>query len=129
MRERERSATRRETMSAVSNDRRIDYIELPATDLERVKAFYTQVFGWTFTDYGDDYIAFEDGRLTGGFYRASGVTAGGPLIVVYARDLASVQQAIEGAGGQVVRPVFAFPGGRRFHFSDPSGNVLAVWSE
>lgn len=116
-------------MPAASNDRQIDYIEFPATDLGRVKAFYTQVFGWTFTDYGADYIAFEDGRLTGGFYRASAVTAGGPLIVIYAGDLASVQQAIEGAGGQIVRPVFSFPGGRRFHFSDPSGNVLAVWSE
>jgi predicted enzyme related to lactoylglutathione lyase len=116
-------------MSAASNDRRIDYIEFAAIDLERVKAFYTQVFGWTFTDYGADYVAFEDGRLTGGFHRAASVTAGGPLIVIYAADLAAVQQAIEREGGHIVLPVFAFPGGRRFHFSDPSGNVLAVWSE
>jgi predicted enzyme related to lactoylglutathione lyase len=116
-------------MPAASNDRRIDYIEFPATDLARVKAFYTRVFGWTFTDYGEGYTAFEDGRLTGGFYRAAAVDAGGPLVVIYTDDLASMQQAIEHAGGRIVRPVFAFPGGRRFHFSDPSGNVLAVWSE
>lgn len=112
-----------------TNDRRIDYIEFAATDLGRTKEFYTRVFGWVFTDYGDAYTAFEDGRLSGGFYQAPSVAAGGPLVVMYAADLASVQRAIEQAGGQVVRPVFDFPGGRRFHFSDPSGNVLAVWSE
>lgn len=116
-------------MPASPNDRRIDYIEFSAPDLERVKAFYTKVFGWKFTDYGDGYTAFEDGRLTGGFQRGSSVTAGGPLVVIYADDLASTQQAIEGAGGKIVQPVFEFPGGRRFHFSDPAGNVLAVWSE
>ncbi len=111
-----------------ANDRRIDYIELPATQIAKTKQFYIKAFGWKFTDYGPDYTSFEDGRLAGGFTKASAV-AHGVLIVIYAVDLAAAEARVREAGGTIVKPPFAFPGGRRFHFTDPSGNELAVWSE
>jgi len=111
------------------HDRRIDYVELAVTDVEAAKRFYGDVFGWEFTDYGPDYCEFRDGRLSGGFTTGREVTPGGPLVIVYATDLEAVEAAVRGAGGRVVEPIFSFPGGRRFHFADPSGNVLAVWSD
>jgi hypothetical protein len=112
------------------NDRRVDYIEFPATDLAATKAFYIGVFGWKFTDYGPDYTSFEDGRLTGGFWKQAKVAPdGGPLVVIYAADLAGMEAKVRAAGGAIVKEIFPFPGGRRFHFTDPSGNQLAVWSE
>ena len=116
-------------MEAKPNDRRIDYIEFPATDVARTKAFYAQVFGWKFTDYGPDYTSFEDGRLAGGFSAASEVVRGGPLVVIYAADLSAIEASVRASGGTIVKEIFPFPGGRRFHFTDPSGNELAVWSE
>ena len=111
------------------HDRRIDYIEFPATDIQTTKRFYEQAFGWEFTDYGPDYTSFADGRLTGGLRRVDSHATGGPLVVMYAVDLEKSQQAVIEAGGTIVREPFEFPGGRRFHFTDPSGNELAVWSE
>ncbi len=116
-------------MSQAEHDRRVDYIEFPATDIEQVKRFYSAVFGWEFTDYGPDYTSFTDGRLSGGFSTDSAVGAGGTLIVLYAIDLPGTKDRVSEAGGQIVREIFEFPGGRRFHFADPSGNELAVWSE
>jgi uncharacterized protein len=113
-------------------DQKIDYIELPAADLERVKAFYADVFGWTFEDYGAEYCAFNDGRLDGGFYKSdlsASQSNGSALVVLYATDLEATLASVTGHGGGIVRDVFSFPGGRRFHFSDPSGNELAVWSD
>ncbi len=112
-----------------SNDRRVDYVEFSATDLDAIKTFYGEVFAWAFTDYGPQYTSFVDGRLSGGFSLAESVPAGGPLVVIYAEDLKAVQASIKEHGGRIIRPPFEFPGGRRFHFADPSGNVLAVWSE
>jgi len=119
------------TSSAVNpaNNRRIDYIEMPATDVKATKQFYIDAFGWKFTDYGPDYTSFEDGRLAGGFTKATSVPKGGALIVIYATDLADAEKRVRAAGGKIMKPVFSFPGGRRFHFTDPSGNELAVWSE
>ena len=111
------------------HDRRIDYIEIDATDVAVTKRFYTECFGWKFTDYGPDYTSFEDGRLTGGFRKAERVRPGSVLIVVFAMDLTSAEAKVRAAGGKIVKPVFEFPGGRRFHFTDPSGNELAVWSD
>lgn len=118
-------------MSSKDNDGRIDYIEFRAEDLERTKAFYGEVFRWKFTDYGPDYTSFEDGRLTGGFSQGEVTpgTGGGTLVVIYTVDLEAMQARIEEAGGTIVKPIFSFPGGRRFHFHDPNGNELAVWSE
>lgn len=115
-------------METVTNAGRIDYIEFPAADIQRTKAFYAGIFGWKFTDYGPDYTSFEDGRIAGGFTRRA-VTGGGPLVVLYASDLAAMVAKVTAAGGAIVKDIFAFPGGRRFHFTDPSGNELAIWSD
>ena len=116
-------------LQSAEHDRRIDYIELPATNVAKSKRFYSEVFGWKFTDYGPDYTSFADGRLAGGFTKADAVTPGGPLLVIFAVDLANAEAAVRKAGGKIVKPAFEFPGGRRFHFTDPSGNELAVWSD
>lgn len=116
-------------MSNAANDRRIDYIEFPALDAARSKEFYATVFGWKFEDYGPDYTSFHDGRLAGGFTADLAERPAKPLVVIYAADLEGAQQAVERGGGTITRAIFAFPGGRRFHFRDPEGNELAVWSE
>jgi len=116
-------------MNQAEQDRRVDYIEFPATDIEDTKRFYSEIFGWEFTDYGPDYTSFTDGRLNGGFAMASAVAAGGPLVVLYATNLEEIEARIPDSGGRIVRATFEFPGGRRFHFTDPSGNELAVWSD
>ena len=108
---------------------RVDYVEFATTDVAAVREFYSSVFGWRFTDYGPEYTSFEDGRLTGGFFAADSGSAGGPLVVVYSIDLEATQEAVRAHGGTIVREIFSFPGGRRFHFRDPGGNELAAWSE
>lgn len=118
-----------EAMSGDERDRRVDYIEFRSTDLEATRTFYTRVFGWEFTDYGPEYTSFADGRLSGGFALAPEVASGGPLVVVYARELEEVEGRVVEHGGEVTKEIFEFPGGRRFHFTDPSGNELAVWSD
>jgi predicted enzyme related to lactoylglutathione lyase len=112
-----------------ANDRRIDYIEFQATDIQKTKQFYGQAFGWKFEDYGPDYVSFLDGRISGGFTKVGTVSGGGPLVVIYAADLSAVETKVRAAGGKITKAPFAFPGGRRFHFTDPNGNELAVWSE
>lgn len=116
-------------MHQEDHDRRIDYIELRALDIAASKAFYSSVFGWPFTDYGPDYTSFSDGRIAGGFSHATSVEAGGPLVVIYAVDLPGIKEAVISNGGTIVKDIFEFPGGKRFHFHDPSGNELAVWSD
>jgi hypothetical protein len=115
-------------MTEDSNNRRIDYIEFVVSDIGRTRAFYGKAFGWTFTDYGPDYCEFGDGRLTGGFTTMGEIKTGGPLVILYADDLDCQLAQVEKAGGEIVKPIFSFPGGRRFHFSDPDGYELAVWS-
>jgi hypothetical protein len=111
------------------HDRRVDYLEFTVPDVAAARRFYSQAFGWRFEDYGPDYQSFHDGRLGGGFRTGPAVRGGPVLVVLYARDLAAIEAAIVAAGGTIVQPVFAFPGGRRFHFTDPNGLELAVWSE
>jgi uncharacterized protein len=115
-------------MTKSENDRRIDYVEFNVANVARSKRFYGEAFGWSFKDYGPDYCEFADGRLTGGFARGEARGSGGPLVILYANDLRDVQRRIEAAGGAIVKPVYDFPGGRRFHFADPDGYELAVWS-
>ena len=117
------------TMTRYGNDGRIDYIEMNVADIERSKLFYGQAFGWTFTDYGPAYCEFADGRLTGGFTTLGTPTPGGVLVVIYANDLPDMQRRVETAGGRISKPIFDFPGGQRFHFFDPDGYELAVWSK
>lgn len=108
----------------------INYVELSVTDIERAKRFYGEAFGWTFTDYGPDYVGFAkgEGAEAGGFTKVDAVTAGGPLVILYSEDLEASLEAVKEAGGRVTVEPFSFPGGRRFSFSDPSGNELAVWT-
>lgn len=116
----------------MSQHHKIDYVEFPACNLVATKAFFATVFGWDFVDYGPGYTCFTDQGLSGGFYesRLTCVTAtGGALIVLYSEDLEATQASIEQAGGDIVKPVFAFPGGRRFHFREPSGNEFAIWTD
>jgi len=107
-------------------DGKIDYVEFPGRDLTATKAFYGAAFGWAFTDYGPDYVAFEGQGTDGGF--TTEPAAEGPLVVLYANDLEAMLARVSAAGAKVTREIFSFPGGRRFHFRDPSGNELAVWS-
>lgn len=110
----------------------ISYLELPASDIAATKKFFEKVFNWSFQDYGHEYTAFTEDRLEGGFYNSdkkSSTEHGATLIVLYSSDLEATLEKIQNAGGQIVKPIFAFPGGRRFHFTEPSGNELAVWSD
>lgn len=109
-------------------DGKIDYVEFPAGDLVTLRGFYRDAFGWTFTDYGPSYAAVNEG-LDGGFNADAADQTGAPLVILYAHDLEAMEARVRGAGGTITRPIFTFPGGRRFHFRDPSGNELAVWSE
>ena len=110
-------------------DRRINYVEFTVADIERAKRFYGNVFGWTFTDYGPEYCEFDDGHMKGGFAAGTPAPKGGALIVLYGENLANLQEEITAAGGKIVKPVFEFPGGSRFHFTDPEGYELAVWTK
>jgi predicted enzyme related to lactoylglutathione lyase len=106
----------------------IDYVEITVRDLAAAKAFYAAAFGWELNDYGPTYagivgVGKEAGGLTVGEPKP-----GGPLVILYSSDLDASQASVESAGGSITTPIFAFPGGRRFHFTDPSGNELAVWS-
>lgn len=119
--------TREIAMHHSQQHHRIDYLEFAVTSIEVAKAFYGAAFDWTFQQYGPDYCEFRDGRLTGGFFHGT-PQPGGALVVLASDDLAATQARIEAAGGTITRPVFAFPGGRRFHFTDPHGYALAVWA-
>jgi len=118
-----------EGVNMTEKDRRIDYIELPIVDLIEAKRFYGEVFGWKFVDYGPEYTSFNDGRLDGGFRKEATVQRGGPLIIIYSINLELIKDKVKSAGGTIVKDIFEFPGGRRFHFTDPSGNELAIWSD
>lgn len=110
---------------------KIDYVEFPSRNLDKTKEFFSATFNWQFTDYGPEYTAFANEGLTGGFYMSDLVVStknGSALLVFYSNDLDATQTKIENNGGKIVKAIFSFPGGRRFHFSDPNGNEYAVWS-
>ena len=110
----------------------ISYIEFPSTDLDKTKAFFSEVFGWSFTDYGPDYTAFSNAGLDGGFFRSDKMVStdnGSALVVLYSNNLETTRDKILASGGRIKQDIFNFPGGRRFHFCDPAGNEYAVWSD
>ena len=110
----------------------ISYIEIPAKDISATKAFFSSVFSWSFVDYGPDYTTFTNPGMNGGFFTSDKVVSsqtGSPLIVLYSSTLEKTQTKVTSGGGSIIKPIFSFPGGRRFHFTDPSGNEFAVWSE
>ena len=107
----------------------INYVEFKAHDLEQIKIFYAAAFGWKFTDYGPNYTAFSESGLEGGFEKTEAPIVNGTLVVLYHKNLEQIKEHIIQSGGKVSIDIFSFPGGRRFQFSDPSGNELAVWSD
>ncbi len=116
----------------MSNHHNINYVEFPAQDLAATKAFLNKVFGWEFQDYGPEYAAFTGQGIDGGFYKSdlkASCSQGSVLVVLYSRNLEGTLAAVKEFGGTIIEDIFAFPGGRRFHFTEPSGNELAVWSE
>jgi predicted enzyme related to lactoylglutathione lyase len=116
-------------MTNTDGSLKIDYVEFNVASIDAAKAFYGSAFGWNFTDYGPNYCEFDDGRLKGGLTTLGPPRPGGPLIILYAHDLEAAVVAVERAGGEIVRPITGFPGGRRFHFRDPDGYELAVWTK
>ena len=111
---------------------KINYIEFPARDIEKTKTFFNTAFGWSFIDYGPDYIAFSDQGIDGGFFKSDSCAStknGSALIVFYSNALENTLAKIESAGGTIIKPIYPFPGGRRFHFCDPNDNEYAVWTD
>jgi predicted enzyme related to lactoylglutathione lyase len=111
---------------------KINYVELPAFNIHETKTFFMQAFGWSFEDFGPEYTAFSNQGLDGGFFKSdqkSLTDNGAALIIFYSQNLEATLAKIEKAGGVIVKPIFSFPGGRRFHFTEPSGNEFAVWSD
>ena len=111
-------------------ENQIDYVEIPAADLEKAREFLAAMFGWEFQMWGDDYMSFNDGRLDGGFRRAPESAArDGVLLIFYSANLERDVKRVQQLGATVSADIFAFPGGRRFHFIDPAGNEYAIWSD
>ena len=112
-----------------AKDNHINYVEFKSNDLEKIKKFYGECFGWSFTDYGPAYVSFSESGVAGGFEKTDEPVENGALVVLYHSDLETIKEKVAGAGGDISKDIFEFPGGRRFHFRDPSGNELAIWSD
>lgn len=110
----------------------INYLEIPCSNIDATKRFFGEVFSWKFVDYGPDYSCFTGLQIDGGFYSSPArmnSEKGSALIVIYSSQLEETQKQITDKGGMISKAIFTFPGGRRFHFEDPSGSEFAVWSE
>ncbi len=111
---------------------KLNYVEFPAKDIGAAKRFFSSVFSWSFVDYGPEYTAFSNAGLDGGFFQselAVSTESGSALLVFYSNEIEVTLSKIENSGGTIIKPIFDFPGGRRFHFGDPNGNEYAVWSD
>jgi len=116
----------------MNNHEKINYVEFPSANIKETKTFFERVFSWKFREYGPEYIAFSDEGLDGGFFKSEQVCStkkGSALIVFYSNDLQSTKEKIQNAKGTIIKGIYSFPGGSRFHFSDPSGNEYAVWTD
>ncbi|WP_068081231.1 VOC family protein [Polycladidibacter stylochi] len=116
----------------MADSTKMNYIELPCMDFAKAQYFYEAAFGWTFVPYGEDYLAFNDSAMDGGFYKAQMQCRqenGSALVVLYSPTLEAIRDKVVSCGGQIHKDIFSFPGGRRFHFLDPHGNELAIWSD
>jgi len=116
----------------MSQHEKLNYVEFPAKDISATKQFFGEAFGWSFEDYGPDYTAFTNQGIDGGFYKSdltSITNNGAALLVLLSENLELTQSKVESAGAEISKPIFEFPGGRRFHFIEPSGNELAVWQK
>jgi len=116
-------------MAGTPQELGINYIEFGVRSVADTKRFYGEAFGWTFQDWGNEYASFSGAGLDGGFQADNTAAIGRPLVILYSGDIEAAQRRVEKAGGKVVKPIFSFPGGRRFHFTDPAGNELAIWSD
>jgi predicted enzyme related to lactoylglutathione lyase len=111
-------------------ENRIDYVEIPVNDLKKSRAFLEAMFGWSFKEWGDEYMSFNDGRLNGGIrLESEAAPVNGVLLVFYSDDLERDVERVRELGGTISQEIFSFPGGRRFHFIDPVGTEYAIWSE
>jgi len=111
---------------------KINYFEFPAKDIAATKEFFVTVFDWSFIDYGPEYVSIENAGINGGFFKSDSVAStknGSVLLVFFSKEIVKTQTKIENAGGTIIKPIFSFPGGHRFHFSDTNGNEFAVWSD
>ncbi len=116
----------------MNENEKINYVEFPAKDMEATKQFFISAFGWSFVDYDPEYTAFSNAGIDGGFYKSdlsSSAEKGSVLVVLYSGDLEESQMKVEKSGGKIIKSIFSLPGGCRFHFADPSGNELAIWSD
>ena len=112
------------------SENRIDYVEIPVPDIPRARAFFEGMFGWTFQEWGEDYLSFNDGRLDGGLRKSDeAASSAGVLLVFYSDNLDRDVERVRELGGTISQDIFPFPGGRRFHFIDPVGTEFAIWSE
>lgn len=111
------------------NNNHINYIEFKAKNIEKIKQFYSKAFDWTFTDYGPTYTAFSSSGLEGGFEKTDEEINNGVLVVLYNENLEEIKKHVIELNGTISKEIFSFPGGKRFHFKDPSGNELAIWSD
>ena len=113
-------------------ENKIDYVEFPARDIPKAQAFFSELFGWQFENYGPDYCSFNDGRITGGFFTSelnSETEKGCCLVIFYSENLENSLGRVVELGGTIAKEIFSFPGGRRFHFKDPNDNEFAIWSD
>lgn len=116
----------------MSQHEKINYLELPCLDIEKTKDFFSKVFSWEFTDYGPEYIALKNAGIDGWFFlsnKTSTTSSWACLIVIYSENLLETQNKIVQANGEIIKPTFSFPGGSRFHFTDPNGNEYAIWND
>ena len=116
----------------MNSHEKLDYVEFPAVNIGATKAFFSTVFGWEFEDFGPEYTAFSNQGLNGGFFKSeqkSLTSNGSALLVFYSAFIEDTFAKVERSGGRIVKPIFDFPGGCRFHFTEPSGNEFAVWSD
>jgi len=116
----------------VKEHEKINYVEFPSRDIQQTKSFFAKVFSWTFQDFGPEYTAFSNEGIDGGFYHSelsSSSNNGSALIVFFSENLEATMKKVSDSGGIIIKDIFPFPGGRRFHFSEPSDNEFAVWSD
>lgn len=120
------------SISVENKHEKINYVEFPAKNITATKAFFEKALGWSFQDFGPEYTAFSNEGVNGGFFKANSASkqaTGGALIVFFSENIESTKAKVERAGGIITQDVFEFPGGKRFHFEEPSGNEFAVWAE
>ena len=116
----------------MSQHEKINYLEFPVSNISATKSFFSAVFDWSFQDYGPDYCSFINAGIDGGFFRSdlrARTSEGSILIIFYSADLENTRDKVVAAGGAIEKEIFSFPGGRRFHFKEPSGSEFAVWSD